>query len=88
MQEEADMARRFGHLTIRQGAEIAQQANVRNLLITHVSRRYRERDMLEEAQAIFPEVHIVRDFDHFSIRRDKPMVKSKASYRNMPESNS
>ena len=85
LHEEADMARRFGHLTIRQGAEIARNANVRNLLVTHVSRRYRERDMLNEARAIFPEVHLVRDFDQFTIRRDKPMVKSRASYRNTPE---
>lgn len=87
LHEEADMARRFGHLTIRQGAEVAKQANVRNLLVTHVSRRYRERDMLAEARAIFPEVHLVRDFDQFSIRRDKPIIKSRASYRNAPESN-
>lgn len=85
MQEEADMARRFGHLTIHQAGLIAQEANVKNLLITHVSRRYRERDMAEEAQNVFPNAYIVRDFDHFVIRRDKPIVKQKASYRNNPE---
>jgi len=39
------------------------------LLLTHVSRRYRERDILAEAQAVFPNVSIARDMDQVQVRR-------------------
>jgi ribonuclease Z len=69
LQEEAEMARQFAHLTARQSAELAAQAGVKHLLLTHISRRYREREVLEEAQAVFPGAIVVRDFDVFQIRR-------------------
>lgn len=69
LQEEAEMARQFAHLTARQAAELAVQARVKNLLLTHISRRYRERDVLAEAQAVYPQAIVVRDFDVFQIRR-------------------
>jgi ribonuclease Z len=67
---EEDLARRFDHLTAVEAAELAKQAGVGQLYLTHLSRRYRERDVLEEAQAIFPAVHVARDFDHFKILRE------------------
>jgi ribonuclease Z len=70
IQEEADLADRFGHITAARAAELANKANVRDLYLTHFSRRYRERDIFEEAQAVFPTVHVARDFDRFQIRRD------------------
>jgi ribonuclease Z len=69
-QDEADLAHQFDHLTAAQSAELAVQAQVGRLFLTHLSRRYRERDILKEAQAIFPDVHVARDFDSFQIRRD------------------
>jgi len=69
LQEDADMARKFGHLTARQAAELAAEAKVRHLILTHLSRRYRERDVLNEARQIFPQVSVARDFDHFTIKR-------------------
>lgn len=66
---EANLAKQFGHITARQAAELAQKAGVGHLYLTHISRRYREREVLEEAQAVFPHVSVVRDFDRFSIRR-------------------
>lgn len=70
IQSEEDLARRFDHLTAEQAAEVAKEAGVGQLFLTHLSRRYRERDVLEEAQAIFPSVHVARDFDHFKILRE------------------
>jgi len=67
---EEDLARRFDHLTAEQAAEIARDAGVGQLFLTHLSRRYRERDVLEEAQMIFPSTHVARDFDHFKILRE------------------
>ena len=69
MNEETEMAEQFAHLTARQAAELAQRAGVGQLLLTHISRRYRERDVLAEAQAIFPNTLVVRDFDTFQVRR-------------------
>jgi ribonuclease Z len=69
-QEEAELAEQFDHLTAAQAASLAAQAKVGQLFLTHLSRRYRERDILKEAQAIFPTVHVARDFDGFQIRRE------------------
>ena len=66
---EADMARQFGHLTAKQAATLARDAGVKHLYLTHISRRYREKDVAEEAQAIFPATAVARDFDHFKIAR-------------------
>ncbi len=70
LESEADMARQFGHLTAKRAAELAKKAGVKQLILTHVSRRYRERDILQEAQAVFADTVIARDFDTFTIRRD------------------
>jgi len=69
LHEEAEMADQFAHLTARQAAELAASVGVKHLILTHVSRRYRERDVLAEAQAIFPNTVVARDFDDFQIRR-------------------
>jgi ribonuclease Z len=69
LDEEADMADQFAHLTARQAAELAVEAGVKHLILTHVSRRYREREVLAEAQAIFPNTVVARDFDAFQVRR-------------------
>ena len=70
LDEEAEMASQFSHLTARQGAELAVKANVRKLILTHISRRYREKDVLKEAQSIHPNVAVARDFDVYQIKRD------------------
>ncbi|MCW5877370.1 MAG: ribonuclease Z [Anaerolineales bacterium] len=69
LEEEREMAREFAHLTARQSAELAREAGVGKLLLTHISRRYREGDVLAEAQAVFPNTHVARDFDAFQIKR-------------------
>lgn len=66
---EADMARDFAHLTAKQAAELAVRCGVKTLILTHISRRYRERDVLEEAQNIFPNTFVARDFDMFQIKQ-------------------
>jgi ribonuclease Z len=71
--EEAEMARIFSHLTARQAAELAVRAGVKKLILTHISRRYREKDILKEAQAIFPNSSVARDFDSFQIKREEQL---------------
>mgnify|MGYP003327129963 CR=1 FL=1 len=69
LEEEAEMARKFSHLTARQAAELASQAGIRQLILTHISRRYRKKDVLTEARAIFPNVSVASDFDSFQIKQ-------------------
>ncbi len=69
-EEEAEMAAAFGHMTAAKAARLARDANVKTLILTHISRRYFERDIRQEAQAIFPNTYVARDFDHFQISRD------------------
>jgi ribonuclease Z len=71
LDEEAEMARLFSHLTARQTAELALKAGVKQLILTHISRRYREKDVLKEAQTIFPNTVVARDFDSFQIKREE-----------------
>jgi ribonuclease Z len=69
LEEDTDMAKRFGHLTAHQAATLAIEAGVKHLILTHISRRYRERDVLDEAAALFPNTRVARDFDTFQIKR-------------------
>lgn len=71
LDEEVDMAKQFAHLTARQAAELARSAGVKQLFLTHISRRYREKDVFTEAEAVFPNVRVARDFDHFMITRSE-----------------
>jgi ribonuclease Z len=70
LEQEAEMARQFSHLTARQAAELAVQAGVRKLILTHLSRRYREKEVLAEARAVFPDVQVARDFDVYQIKQE------------------
>ena len=70
LEADRELARRFGHITARQAAKLARDAGVQHLVLTHISRRYSDRDVLEEARAVFPRVRVARDFDIYRIRRD------------------
>ena len=69
LKEEEEMAQQFAHLTASQAATLAKEAGVGHLILTHLSRRYRERDIYHEAQEIFPNTLVARDFDVFQIKR-------------------
>ncbi len=70
LEQEKDMARRFGHMTAAQAAHLAKDTGIKTLILTHLSRRYRERDIRNEARSIFPDTYVARDLDHFVINRD------------------
>jgi ribonuclease Z len=61
--EEAERAVETGHSTAREAAQIARDAGVRRLLLTHFSARYsRDAGELErEARSVFAETLIGRD---------------------------
>lgn len=71
LERDADLAAHFEHLTAAQAARLGQEAGVHQLVLTHVSRRYRTTDVLQEAQAIMPNTLVARDLDRFRVlRRD------------------
>ncbi|WP_290772720.1 MULTISPECIES: ribonuclease Z [unclassified Exiguobacterium] len=61
---EVEHAGRFGHSTARQAAVIADTAQVKKLLLTHVSARYvdQEEVLEQEAREVFANSHLM--FDH------------------------
>jgi ribonuclease Z len=71
LSRDKDMARQFGHITAEQGAWLAREANVRMLVFNHLSQRYRLSEILGEAQSLFANTLIARDFDRFSVTREK-----------------
>ena len=59
---EADLARRFHHLTAAQAGRIAAEAGARRLVISHFSQRYGDETvLLDEARAYFDDVVAARD---------------------------
>lgn len=70
LDEEAEMAEQFGHLTAAQAARLARDAEVGTLILTHLSRRYAGREVRTEARAIFRSTYVARDLDHFQVTRE------------------
>lgn len=71
LDEEVHIARQFGHITARQAAELAREAQVKHLVLTHLSRRYSDQQVLREARSIFPQVWVARDFDQVEVHREE-----------------
>lgn len=69
LQPEAEMAEQFSHITAQDAAQLATKAKVKQLFITHISRRYRDKDVEKEAQAVFSNSIVARDFDRFIVKR-------------------
>jgi ribonuclease Z len=67
LEAERARARDTGHSTARQAAELARDAGVRLLALTHLSTRYFPRDVRAEAQAHFANTIVPRDFDAIEV---------------------
>ena len=66
-EEESERARETEHSTARQAGEVAREANVRMLALTHLSTRHAPREICAEAREIFPGAELPRDFDTIEI---------------------
>ncbi|TCN31544.1 ribonuclease Z [Kribbella orskensis] len=69
LSSERELAKRFGHLTARQAARVAQECGVRKLVLTHFSQRYTEPERFhEEAAAEFDgEIVVAEDLTRVSV---------------------
>jgi ribonuclease Z len=66
-EEEVERARQTGHSTASQAAELAREAQVRMLALTHISTRYAGGELRAQARAVFAETEAPRDFDTIEI---------------------
>jgi len=66
-EEESERAAETNHSTARQAAEIARDAGVALLALTHISPRYFGPELLREARDIFPATVVPRDFDTIEV---------------------
>jgi ribonuclease Z len=67
LDEEVQRALQTGHSTARQAAELALEAEVRLLALTHLSTRYGGREIRDEARATFERTEVPRDFDTIEV---------------------
>ena len=65
--QEHDRARLTGHSTAAQAAQIAADAEVKMLALTHISARYGGSELREEAREVFAASELPRDFDSVEI---------------------
>jgi ribonuclease Z len=63
LEEERERARETAHSTALDAAEIAREAEVGLLALTHLSNRYFGPEVVREARTIFPETVVPKDFD-------------------------
>jgi ribonuclease Z len=66
-EEESERASQAAHSTARQAAELAHDAQVRMLALTHISSRYAGGELRDEARAVFAATEAPRDFDTIEI---------------------
>ncbi len=66
----AEEASAKGHSTVTEAAQIALEAGARTLVITHISPRYTDTDLLKlQARSVFPETRFARDGKVFTLER-------------------
>jgi ribonuclease Z len=89
LEDERARARETSHSTARQAAELARDAEVRLLALTHLSTRYFPREVRDEARASFANTVVPRDFDAIEVpfpERGAPaLVKAAAEPEPEPE---
>jgi ribonuclease Z len=83
-EQEADRARQTSHSTAGEAAQLALDADVEMLAITHLSPRYFAPEIEKEARAVFANTVVPRDFDLIEVpfrERGKPGLVRWKDYR-------
>jgi ribonuclease Z len=85
LDEDAALARDYGHLTVGQAAKVAAEVGAGRLVLTHFSERYRPEDeqrFADQAAAAFGgDIFVARDLDRIPVppRRSKEPTAPKDS---------
>ncbi|HFR3538827.1 TPA: ribonuclease Z [Streptococcus suis] len=64
------IARKHGHSTNMEAAEVAREAGAKRLLLNHISPRFLAKDVSQlrrDAKTIFEEVHVVKDLEEIEL---------------------
>jgi len=70
LEKHKHLAINHDHMTAKQAAQIAKEAGVTQLILTHFSARYRDLyPFIEEAKALFSNVEVADDFKRFPIMK-------------------
>ncbi len=89
LDEERERARETAHSTAIDAAELARDAEVGMLALTHLSSRYFGPEVAREARTVFPETVVPRDFDiidlPFRERGTPKLLKGGALHRRAEE---
>jgi ribonuclease Z len=67
LERDAATAIDYGHLTAAKAAELAAACGVKQLVLTHISGRYEDDEILAEATRIFPNSRVAADLDRITI---------------------
>jgi ribonuclease Z len=68
LHEFASQARERGHSTVREAAEVARDAQVDELVLTHISPKHgSKREILREAREVFAQTRLANDFDTIDV---------------------
>jgi ribonuclease Z len=67
LERDAAIARDYGHLTAAEAAALAAADGVRSLILTHISGRYSDDEILAEATRTFLNSRVAADFDRILI---------------------
>jgi ribonuclease Z len=66
LEADKDKAAEYMHMTAKQAAQLAKEAGVEKLILTHFSARYRDVEELgNEAREVFPNTEVADDFKRF-----------------------
>lgn len=67
LERDASIARDYGHLTAAEAAALAAMTGVKLLILTHISGRYHDEEILAEASKAFANTRVAVDFDRIVI---------------------
>ncbi|MDI4231690.1 ribonuclease Z [Bradyrhizobium sp. Arg237L] len=67
LQRDASIARDYGHLTAAEAAALAAMTGIKLLILTHISGRYHDEEILTEASRTFANSRVAADFDRIVI---------------------
>lgn len=67
--DEEEMAKEYGHMTMKEAVRVAKEAKVKKLVLMHFSQKYEqhEKELLAQAKKLFKNVIIAEDFMKISI---------------------